>query len=78
MVNSGGSVERRVRVTRGGTVVGLVRHVVHGGAASVRGIIACSGSRGVPVGERLIRLAMMMLMMVRRVWRRGSGVIEVL
>lgn len=58
MVNAGGSVVvRRDRVTM---VVRLVRHVVHVGAASVRGIITCSGwSRGVPVGEGFMMVVLM-------------------
>ena len=54
-------------------LVRLVSHVVHGGtAASVSGVISCSGSRWVSVGEGVM---MTIMMMVGRGWRRGSGVV---
>jgi len=63
-----------VRREMRGVVVGLVSHVVDGGGGSRRGVIACSGSRGVPVGEPVIGFIMMMMV----VMRRGSWIVEVL
>lgn len=73
MNSGGGCVVVGGESGMGGVVVGLVSHVVHGGtAASVSGVISCSGSRWVSVGEGVM---MTIMMMVGRGWRRGSGVV---
>lgn len=60
MGHGGGAAGRVVRREMRSVVVGLVSHVVDGGGGSRRGVISCSGSMGVPVGESMIGFMVVM------------------